>query len=174
MTHVCFSIMGFRFEVVGYGCATCVGNTAPLPESVVDAIKQVRQNSHFVSFFLNICMLTWAVCLCAGWFGGVWRSVWKQAFRRTPVWLRAGKLFGLAPAGGGVCDRRHSQHQPWDRTTRSELRGEGRVSAGYLAIQRGGEPHRGERRHRLHVQRPKEPNGGTRNFIAHFLQKIKQ
>uniref|UniRef100_A0A673L3M3 Iron-responsive element-binding protein 2 n=1 Tax=Sinocyclocheilus rhinocerous TaxID=307959 RepID=A0A673L3M3_9TELE len=28
------------FEVVGYGCATCVGNTAPLPESVVDAIKQ--------------------------------------------------------------------------------------------------------------------------------------
>uniref|UniRef100_A0A8B9KGV6 aconitate hydratase n=1 Tax=Astyanax mexicanus TaxID=7994 RepID=A0A8B9KGV6_ASTMX len=28
------------FEVIGYGCATCVGNTAPLPESVVDAIKQ--------------------------------------------------------------------------------------------------------------------------------------
>uniref|UniRef100_A0A8C1ZX36 Iron-responsive element binding protein 2 n=1 Tax=Cyprinus carpio TaxID=7962 RepID=A0A8C1ZX36_CYPCA len=33
-------MMCFRFEVVGYGCATCVGNTAPLPESVVDAIKQ--------------------------------------------------------------------------------------------------------------------------------------
>uniref|UniRef100_A0A8C1ZXQ4 Iron-responsive element binding protein 2 n=1 Tax=Cyprinus carpio TaxID=7962 RepID=A0A8C1ZXQ4_CYPCA len=30
----------WMFEVVGYGCATCVGNTAPLPESVVDAIKQ--------------------------------------------------------------------------------------------------------------------------------------
>uniref|UniRef100_A0A4W4GLT4 aconitate hydratase n=1 Tax=Electrophorus electricus TaxID=8005 RepID=A0A4W4GLT4_ELEEL len=28
------------FEVIGYGCATCVGNTAPLPQSVVDAIKQ--------------------------------------------------------------------------------------------------------------------------------------
>ncbi|XP_046715147.1 iron-responsive element-binding protein 2 isoform X1 [Silurus meridionalis] len=28
------------FEVIGYGCATCVGNTAPLPECVVDAIKQ--------------------------------------------------------------------------------------------------------------------------------------
>ncbi|XP_063335287.1 iron-responsive element-binding protein 2 [Pelmatolapia mariae] len=28
------------FEVIGYGCATCVGNTAPLPEAVVDAIKQ--------------------------------------------------------------------------------------------------------------------------------------
>ncbi|KAG7270349.1 hypothetical protein CRUP_034459 [Coryphaenoides rupestris] len=28
------------FEVIGYGCATCVGNTTPLPEGVVDAIKQ--------------------------------------------------------------------------------------------------------------------------------------
>ncbi|KAK6475280.1 iron-responsive element-binding protein 2-like [Huso huso] len=28
------------FEVTGYGCETCVGNTAPLPEAVVDAIKQ--------------------------------------------------------------------------------------------------------------------------------------
>ncbi|XP_041082089.1 iron-responsive element-binding protein 2-like isoform X2 [Polyodon spathula] len=28
------------FEVIGYGCETCVGNTAPLPEAVVDAIKQ--------------------------------------------------------------------------------------------------------------------------------------
>uniref|UniRef100_A0A4W6CG54 aconitate hydratase n=1 Tax=Lates calcarifer TaxID=8187 RepID=A0A4W6CG54_LATCA len=33
-----FSQLGF--EVIGYGCATCVGNTAPLPEGVVDAIKQ--------------------------------------------------------------------------------------------------------------------------------------
>ncbi|XP_074534163.1 iron-responsive element-binding protein 2 isoform X2 [Halichoeres trimaculatus] len=33
-----FSRLGF--EVIGYGCATCVGNTAPLPEAVVDAIKQ--------------------------------------------------------------------------------------------------------------------------------------
>uniref|UniRef100_A0A3P9PBC3 Iron-responsive element-binding protein 2 n=1 Tax=Poecilia reticulata TaxID=8081 RepID=A0A3P9PBC3_POERE len=28
------------FEVIGYGCATCVGNMAPLPEAVVDAIKK--------------------------------------------------------------------------------------------------------------------------------------
>uniref|UniRef100_A0A672IL53 aconitate hydratase n=1 Tax=Salarias fasciatus TaxID=181472 RepID=A0A672IL53_SALFA len=33
-----FSQLGF--EVIGYGCATCVGNTAPLPEAVVDAIEQ--------------------------------------------------------------------------------------------------------------------------------------
>ncbi|KAI4826050.1 hypothetical protein KUCAC02_021705 [Chaenocephalus aceratus] len=29
-----------EFEVIGYGCATCVGNTAPLPEAVVDAINR--------------------------------------------------------------------------------------------------------------------------------------
>uniref|UniRef100_A0A4W3I375 Iron-responsive element-binding protein 2 n=1 Tax=Callorhinchus milii TaxID=7868 RepID=A0A4W3I375_CALMI len=28
------------FEVIGYGCATCVGNTAPLPDSVVAGIKK--------------------------------------------------------------------------------------------------------------------------------------
>ncbi|XP_056137200.1 iron-responsive element-binding protein 2 [Lampris incognitus] len=28
------------FDVIGYGCATCVGNTAPLPDTVVQAIKQ--------------------------------------------------------------------------------------------------------------------------------------
>ncbi|XP_059191575.1 iron-responsive element-binding protein 2 [Centropristis striata] len=33
-----FSQLGF--EVIGYGCATCVGNTAPLPDAVRDAIKQ--------------------------------------------------------------------------------------------------------------------------------------
>lgn len=33
-----FSQLGF--EVIGYGCATCVGNTSPLPKPVVDTIKQ--------------------------------------------------------------------------------------------------------------------------------------
>ncbi|KAM4765818.1 iron-responsive element-binding protein 2 isoform 2-T2 [Cyanocitta cristata] len=28
------------FEIVGYGCSTCVGNTAPLPEAIRSAIKQ--------------------------------------------------------------------------------------------------------------------------------------
>lgn len=31
-----------RFEVVGYGCSTCVGNTAPLSEAVLNAVKQVN------------------------------------------------------------------------------------------------------------------------------------
>lgn len=32
------SLLGF--EVVGYGCMTCIGNSGPLPESVVEAITQ--------------------------------------------------------------------------------------------------------------------------------------
>ncbi|XP_078229685.1 iron-responsive element-binding protein 2-like isoform X1 [Callithrix jacchus] len=28
------------FEIVGYGCSTCVGNTAPLSEAVLNAVKQ--------------------------------------------------------------------------------------------------------------------------------------
>ena len=30
-----------RFDVVGYGCMTCIGNSGPLPEAVVEAIVQV-------------------------------------------------------------------------------------------------------------------------------------
>ena len=30
-----------RFGIVGYGCMTCIGNSGPLPEPVVDAIEQV-------------------------------------------------------------------------------------------------------------------------------------
>ncbi|KAM9424095.1 cytoplasmic aconitate hydratase [Pholidichthys leucotaenia] len=34
----CLSQLGF--EVVGYGCMTCIGNSGPLPEPVVDAITE--------------------------------------------------------------------------------------------------------------------------------------
>ena len=30
-----------RFHIVGYGCMTCIGNSGPLAESVVDAIESV-------------------------------------------------------------------------------------------------------------------------------------
>lgn len=32
-----------RFDVVGYGCMTCIGNSGPLPEPVVEAITQVTK-----------------------------------------------------------------------------------------------------------------------------------
>lgn len=36
------SVLKCRFEIVGYGCSTCVGNTAPLSEAVLNAVKQVN------------------------------------------------------------------------------------------------------------------------------------
>lgn len=47
-----FIFFNDRFEVIGYGCATCVGNTAPLPEAVVDAIKQVIVSYSFFTLFI--------------------------------------------------------------------------------------------------------------------------
>lgn len=35
-----------RFDVVGYGCMTCIGNSGPLPEPVVEAITQVMSGAH--------------------------------------------------------------------------------------------------------------------------------
>lgn len=29
------------FDIVGYGCMTCIGNSGPLPESIVEAIEKV-------------------------------------------------------------------------------------------------------------------------------------
>ena len=29
-----------RFDVVGYGCTTCIGNSGPLPEPIVEAVKE--------------------------------------------------------------------------------------------------------------------------------------
>ena len=31
----------YRFDVVGYGCMTCIGNSGPLPDPVADAIEEV-------------------------------------------------------------------------------------------------------------------------------------
>lgn len=73
------------FEVIGYGCATCVGNTAPLPESVVSAIKQVGPAS-CRSYPLRppalpaILTLTLFLFLLRppGGAGGLRRPVWEQ------------------------------------------------------------------------------------------------
>ena len=31
-----------RFNLVGYGCMTCIGNSGPLPDAVVQAVDKVR------------------------------------------------------------------------------------------------------------------------------------
>lgn len=44
--------------MVGYGCMTCIGNSGPLPESVVEAITQVCS----FSCAAHLCKLLSAVC----------------------------------------------------------------------------------------------------------------
>lgn len=31
----------FSFNIVGYGCMTCIGNSGPLPDAVADVIEKV-------------------------------------------------------------------------------------------------------------------------------------
>ena len=33
-----------RFSLVGYGCMTCIGNSGPLAEPIVEAIEKVSIN----------------------------------------------------------------------------------------------------------------------------------
>ena len=34
-------VLSNRFSLVGYGCMTCIGNSGPLAEPVVEAIEKV-------------------------------------------------------------------------------------------------------------------------------------
>ena len=36
-----FKTLFHRFDIVGYGCMTCIGNSGPLPEPVGEAIEKV-------------------------------------------------------------------------------------------------------------------------------------
>jgi len=46
------------FDIVGYGCMTCIGNSGPLPDAIVETIEKVRY-SRIISFkFLKNIKLT--------------------------------------------------------------------------------------------------------------------
>lgn len=38
---VCPALTQLGFDIVGYGCMTCIGNSGPLPDSMVEAIEKV-------------------------------------------------------------------------------------------------------------------------------------
>lgn len=37
-----YAVSHCRFDIVGYGCMTCIGNSGPLPTEVSEAIEKVR------------------------------------------------------------------------------------------------------------------------------------
>lgn len=43
------------FDIVGYGCMTCIGNSGPLPDSMVEAIEKVT----FTFFFSWLDFANW-------------------------------------------------------------------------------------------------------------------
>ena len=70
-----------KFNLVGYGCTTCIGNSGPLPEAGGGRGEAGRP----------------------GGGGGAQR---QPQFRRPHQSAGEGELSGVAAAGGGVCARR--------------------------------------------------------------------
>jgi len=53
------SLAKLGFDVVGYGCMTCIGNSGPLPDVIVETIEKVRSLIMFLisEFYLIIIKL---------------------------------------------------------------------------------------------------------------------
>ncbi len=95
------------FNVVGYGCTTCIGNSGPLPGEVAKAVTGSRP----------------------GRGGG---HLGQPQLRRPRPSAGEGQLPGLAAAGGGLCPGRHGGYRPEQRTAR-DGQGWAGLSQGYLA-----------------------------------------
>jgi aconitate hydratase len=78
------ALVKLGFNVVGYGCTTCIGNSGPLPGDVVKAIT-----------------------------GGIWcdEVLGEPQLRRAHPPLCTGKLPGFTAAGGGLCVGRDGRHR---------------------------------------------------------------
>lgn len=46
------------FDIVGYGCMTCIGNSGPLPDAIVETIEKVRYSRIILFKFLKNIKLT--------------------------------------------------------------------------------------------------------------------
>ena len=75
------------FNLVGFGCTTCIGNSGPLPPENSQGHQRERS-------------------------GGGRRAFGQPQLRRPRQRRRARQLSGLAAAGGGLCDRRLDAGRP--------------------------------------------------------------
>lgn len=69
------------FEVVGYGCMTCIGNSGPLPDPLVEAITQVPTGFFHIFIFLYSLFLH----LCVGNLNNVINRQWYVYFNDTCI-----------------------------------------------------------------------------------------
>jgi aconitate hydratase len=80
------------FQIVGYGCTTCIGNSGPLPEAIARAVAEEK--------------LVAAAVLSGNRLPGP-----HQPFDPR-------QLSRLTAAGGGVCPGRHGRHRSRERAAR--------------------------------------------------------
>ena len=100
------------FNLVGFGCTTCIGNSGPLPGT--DLQDHQRQGADRR------------------------RSPLRQPqLRRPRIARRAGELPGVAAAGRRLCARRHGQDRPHHRAARRGPRRQAGVPEGHLAVDAG-------------------------------------
>ena len=111
------------FNLVGYGCTTCIGNSGPLPEEVSRRGQRARPRRGL-------------------------GAVRQPQLRGPDQPGRQDELPGLAAAGGGVRARRHDGHRP-RRPSRSAPTPDGnaRLPARHLARRRGGPGRHRQRDH---------------------------
>ena len=115
------SLEQLRFNLVGYGCTTCIGNSGPLPERVAERIDDED--------------LTVAAVLSGNRnFEGRIHPQVKAAYLASPPLVVAYALAGQA------------RHRPHHRLARHRSRRETRVPAGHLAEHRRGDERRCSRR----------------------------
>ena len=100
------------FDLVGYGCTTCIGNSGPLPEPIAEAIEQGDLRLRAVL------------------------SGNRNFEGRVNPHTRA-QLPGLAAAGRGLRPGRHDEARPGGRSHRHRRRRQAGPAQGHLADQPG-------------------------------------
>ena len=104
------------FQTVGYGCTTCIGNSGPLPEPIVDAIENEK---------LVVAR----------------RALRQPQLRRPRERQCPGELPGLAAAGGRLRAGRQRHQGPDEGADRQWLGRPAGLPEGHLADAAGGQRH---------------------------------
>ena len=106
------SLDALGFNLVGYGCTTCIGNSGPLPEAVSSAIQTGDRVAGL-------------------------RALRQPQFRRPGQPEHAGQLSRQSAAGGRLCLGRVDDHRPRQRAARPRQGRQAGVPEGHLAHHQG-------------------------------------
>ena len=115
------------FNLVGFGCTTCIGNSGPLPEEIS---KSINDNGIVAAAVLS----------------------GNRNFEGRVSPGRAGELSGLAAAGRGLCAGRHGDQGSRGRADRHRQGRQAGLPEGHLADHEGNQRLHEEVRHRDDLQ----------------------